>query len=44
MSHLTLHPDRVESTPHKVLPDAVTTLLSYRTQSWSISMPISGLY
>jgi hypothetical protein len=24
--------------------DAVTTLLSYRTQSWSMSMPICGLY
>ena len=26
------------------LSDAVTTLLSYRTQSWSISMPFCGLY
>ena len=29
------------------LSDAVTTLLSalsYRTQSWSMSMPIAGLY
>jgi len=26
------------------LSDAVTTLLSYRTQSWSMSMPIDGLH
>jgi hypothetical protein len=33
--------------PPSTLSDAVTTLLSalsYRTQSWSISMPFSGLY
>jgi hypothetical protein len=26
------------------LSDAVTTLLSYRTQSWSMSNPFCGLY